>query len=162
MPLPLVRVANKDLKPMSPLEGATKGQKAITYKESQLELPSSLHLKGLATPINRQHPQRNTGLSFSIQALPNLTASQMGTFSARQRRGGYLRVGGSMGPGDRAAAKSTAPMVSAMPAAAAPVMDMTSPALALSSSSLPTPLRLKILVTLLSPPPAAPASITNG
>ena len=70
------------------------------------------------------------------------------------KEGGYLRVGGSMGPGDRAAAKSTAPMVSAMPAAAAPVMEMTSPALALSSSSLPTPLRLKILVTLLSPPGA--------
>jgi hypothetical protein len=66
-----------------------------------------------------------------------------------------------MGPGDRAAAKSTAPMVSAMPAAAAPVMDMTSPALALSSSSLPTPLRLKILVTLLSAP-GAPTRITMG
>ncbi len=84
-----------------------------------------------------------------------------GLMSLGNREGGYLRVGGSMGPGDRAAAKSTAPMVSAMPAAAAPVMEMTSPALALSSSSLPTPLRLKILVTLLSPP-GAPATTTNG
>lgn len=70
----------------------------------------------------------------------------------------YLRVGGSIGPGDKAIAKSAAPMVSAIPADAAPVTDTTSPALALSSSILPTPLRLKIFVILLSAPgePADP------
>lgn len=57
-----------------------------------------------------------------------------------------------MGPGDRGAASSASPMVSAIPAEAAPAMETTSPALALSSSTLPTPLRLKILVTLLSAP----------
>ena len=62
-----------------------------------------------------------------------------------------------MGPGDRAAVRSAPPIVSAMPADDAPVIDITSPALALSSSILPTPLRLKILVTLLSAP-GAPAT----
>ena len=57
-----------------------------------------------------------------------------------------------MGPGDRGAASSASPMVSAIPAEAAPAIETTSPALALSSSTLPTPLRLKILVTLLSAP----------
>ena len=57
-----------------------------------------------------------------------------------------------MGPGDRGAASSASPMVSAIPAEEAPAMETTSPALALSSSTLPTPLRLKILVTLLSAP----------
>ena len=57
-----------------------------------------------------------------------------------------------MGPGDRGAASSASPMVSAIPAEAAPAMETTSPAVAQSSSTLPTPLRLKILVTLLSAP----------
>lgn len=61
-----------------------------------------------------------------------------------------------MKPGESGAARSVAPMVSAIPAVAAPAMDTTSPALALSSSTLPTPLRLKIFVTLLSRP-GAPA-----
>lgn len=68
----------------------------------------------------------------------------------------HLRVGGSINPGGIGAARSVAPIVSAIPADEAPAIETTSPALALSSSILLTPLRLKILVTLLSMP-GAPA-----
>lgn len=111
---------------------------------------------------NCTHKCKQSHAKACLKSAPDSTmGTPLSIPTDTYKRQGYLRVGGSMGPGDRGAASSASPMVSAIPAEAAPAMETTSPALALSSSTLPTPLRLKILVTLLSAPEEPAHTVTH-